>query len=154
MKTTAFTLILAVILALPLTPSAQEKPMTIKKMTPNLYTDNVAECARFWVDRLHFEIVMQVPEGDGLAFAALQKGSIELMYGSYSSLKADPNVDSAFTRGTSMLFLEVDNLDAVFAAMQGAPIVSAMHKTFYGSTEFTVKDPAGHLITFAEFGKP
>jgi hypothetical protein len=26
-----------------------------------------------------------------------------------------------------------------------------MHKTFYGATEFTVKDPAGHLITFAHF---
>lgn len=128
--------------------------MTLKKMTPNLYADNVAECVHFWVDRLHFEKTMEVPEGNGLAFAALQKGQIELMYGSYSSLKADPNVAAAFTRGTSYLFLEVDDLDAVVTAMHGAPIVSPVHKTFYGSTEFTVKDPAGHLITFAEFGKP
>jgi uncharacterized glyoxalase superfamily protein PhnB len=31
-------------------------------------------------------------------------------------------------------------------------MVSPVHKTFYGATEFTVKDPAGHLITFADFG--
>lgn len=154
MKIALFTLISAAMLATPLTIPAQEKPMTIKKMTPNLYTDNVAACVRFWVDRLHFEKTMEVPEGSGLAFAALQKGPIELMYGSYSSLKDDPNVAAAVTRGTSYLFLEVDDLDVVFAAMQGAPIVSPIHKTFYGSTEFTVKDPAGHLITFAELGKP
>lgn len=128
--------------------------MTIKKMTPNLYADNVAECVRFWVDRLHFEKTMEVPEANVLAFAALQKGPIELMYGSYASLKADPNVAAAFTRGTSHLFLEVDDLNSVFTAMQGAPLVAAIHKTFYGSTEFTVKDPAGHLITFAQFARP
>ena len=38
--------------------------------------------------------------------------------------------------------------------MQGAPTVTPVHQTFYGSTEFTVQDSAGHLITFAQFGKP
>jgi uncharacterized glyoxalase superfamily protein PhnB len=127
----------------------------VMKMTPNLYTDDVEACVRFWVDRLHFEKTIAVPEdGGNLAFAALQKGSIELMYGSYASLKKDADVSRSFERGTSFLFLEVDDLDATLAAMQGAPMVAPEHKTFYGSTEFTVKDPAGHLITFAQFGKP
>ncbi len=131
--------------------STIEKSIAIKKMTSNLYTGDVKACVRFWVDRLHFEKTIEVPEGDNLAFAALQKGPIELMYGSYDSLEQNPEVAQAFQRGTSFLFLEVDDLEAVFAAMEGAQIVVPIHETFYGSTEFTVTDPAGHLITFAEF---
>jgi|SRR5579884_1635645 len=127
--------------------------MTIKRLTPNLYTDNVAACVKFWVDRLDFEKTVEVPEPGGLAFAALHKGGIELMYGSYASLEKEPLVAGAYQKGTGTLFVEVDDIDAVLAAMQDAPKAAELHKTFYGATEFTVKDPAGHLITFAQFGK-
>ena len=62
-------------------------------------------------------------------------------------------VPKAFKKGTNFLFLEVDNVDEALQAMKGAPVVAPMHTTFYGATEFTVKDPAGHLVTFAQFGK-
>ena len=122
-------------------------------MTANLYTDDVESCVKFWVERMHFEKTAEVPDGGNLAFAALQKGTIELMYGSYASLEKEPALTGAYQRGTGFLFLEVDDLDAVLAAMKGAPTVVPVHKTFYGSTEFTVKDPAGHLITFAHFAE-
>ena len=147
MRTVLLTIAVAALAA------GQEKTMTVKRMTPNLYTDDVRACVRFWVERLHFTKTMEVPEGENLAFAALQKGNFELMYGSYASLQREPQVAASYQRGTGTLFLEVDDLDAVVAAMKGVPIVAPVHKTFYGSTEFTVKDPAGHLITFAQFGK-
>jgi uncharacterized glyoxalase superfamily protein PhnB len=128
--------------------------MTIKKLTPNLYTDNVAACVKFWVDRLHFEKALEVPEPGGLAFALVKKGDIELMYGSYASLQKEPLLAGTFQRGTGFLFVEVDDLDAVAAAMTDLPKAAEVHTTFYGSTEFTVKDPAGHLITFAQLKKP
>jgi uncharacterized glyoxalase superfamily protein PhnB len=154
-------LLLAIVPAVLLTSNvvSQDKPaetqasLTVSKMTTNLYTDDVAACVRFWVDRLHFEKTMEVPEGRNLAFAALKKGNLELMYGSYSSLNKDAVTARAYHRGTSFLFLEVEDVDSVFAAMTGAAIVSPIHLTPYGATEFTVKDPAGHLITFAQFGK-
>jgi lactoylglutathione lyase len=130
---------------------AQEKKVTVKRLTPNLYTDDVESAVKFWVERMDFEITVEVPEEGGIAFAALQSGNIELMYGSYASLDREPGVAGSYQRGTGFLFIEVDDLDAVHAAMQGVPIVLPVHKTFYGATEFTVKDPAGHLITFAHF---
>jgi uncharacterized glyoxalase superfamily protein PhnB len=148
MRTILLTIISAVLMA------GQEKTMTVKRLTPNLYTDDVESCVRFWVERMHFEKTVEVPDGGRLAFAALQKGSIELMYGSYASLEKEAGIAKAFQRGTGFLFIEVDDLDAVLAAMKGVPLVAPVHKTFYGATEFTVKDPAGHLITFAQFGKP
>ena len=134
--------------------AAEEKTMTVKRLTPNLYTDDVAACAKFWVDRLHFEKTAEVPGPGGLAFAALQKGKIEVMYGSYASLENESSgVAGAFRRGTGFLFIEVDDLNAAIEAMKGVDFVAPVHKTFYGATEFTVKDPAGHLITFAHFEK-
>src|SRR5579863_8352384 len=99
----------------------QEEQMTVKKMTPNLYADDVAACVRFWVDRLHFVKTMEVPEGNGLAFAALEKGPIELMYGSYSSLDQGGMPANEWKRGSSFLFVEVEDLDEVVKAMEGAP---------------------------------
>jgi uncharacterized glyoxalase superfamily protein PhnB len=123
--------------------------MTIKRLTPNLYTDDVEACVDFWVERMQFEKTAAVPDGDRLVFAALQTGTIELMYGTYASLQA---VGGSYQRGTSFLFIEVDDLEAVVAAMKGVAMVTPVHTTFYGSTEFTVKDPAGHFVTFAHFG--
>jgi uncharacterized glyoxalase superfamily protein PhnB len=124
--------------------------MALKKLTPNLYTDDVESCVDFWVKRLNFEKTIEVP-GDGgrIQFAALQQGNLELMYGTYASV--DKDIGGSYQRGTSFLFIEVDDLDSVFAAMHGIAIVLPVHKTFYGATEFTVKDPAGHLVTFAQF---
>lgn len=124
--------------------------MQIKRMTPNLYTDDVAACVKFWVERMGFKTTAEVPEGDNLAFAALEKGPVELMYGSYGSLQKELG-DRMPARGSSYLFFEVDDLEAALTAMQGAEVVSAVHATFYGSKEFTVKDPAGHVVTFAQF---
>jgi uncharacterized glyoxalase superfamily protein PhnB len=87
---------------------------------------------------------------DNLAFAALENGTIELMYGSYSSLRKELG-DATPPRGPSYLFFEVDDLDAALSAMKDAPVVAPAHSTFYGSKEFTVTDPAGHLLTFAHF---
>jgi hypothetical protein len=37
--------------------------------------------------------------------------------------------------------------------MRDVPVVVPVHQTFYGATEFTVRDPAGYLITVAQFAK-
>jgi uncharacterized glyoxalase superfamily protein PhnB len=126
--------------------------MIVKKLTPNLYTDDVESCVKFWVERMHFEKTVEVPDEGRIAFAALQSGGVEVMYGTWASLEKEPGVTGSYQRGTGFLFIEVDDLDAVVDAMKGIPMVLPVHKTFYGATEFSVKDPAGHLITFAQFG--
>ena len=124
--------------------------MQVKKITPNLYVEDVEPCAQFWVDRMGFQKTLEVPDGDKLAFAMLTKGDLEVMYGSYASLRKDREVAASIGTGASFLYLEVENLDPVLAAMKGAEVVKAEHTTFYGAREISVKDPAGHIITFAQ----
>jgi len=127
--------------------------MTVKKLTPILFAEEIEPCLKFWVERLGFEKTIDVPEGNKLAFAILQKGGVELMYQTYASAEKDVSaVSPEVRRGPSFLYVEVDHLDETIAAMKGAAVVMPVRMTFYGAREIGVKDPVGHIITFAQFG--
>src|SRR5690348_13528908 len=135
----------------PLQAQPKTQPVTLKRITTNLYAEKVESCVRFWVDRLGFERIMEVPDGKKLAFALLKKGDLELMYGSYDSLAKVPELVKSYARGTSFVYIEVDRLDDIVAAMKDADIVESVHVTFYGAKEMSIRDPGGHIITFAQF---
>jgi uncharacterized glyoxalase superfamily protein PhnB len=126
--------------------------MNVKRITPILFVEEIEPCVKFWVDRFGFQKTAEVPDGNKLAFAMLQKGSIELMYQSYASADKDvTTIAEQVRKGPSFLYVEVDNLDATIAAIQGTEVVMPVRNTFYGSKEIGVKDPAGHYVTFAQF---
>lgn len=121
----------------------------MKKLTPVLVVDAVEPAAAFWRDRLGFEQTMEVPHGDELGFVGLQKGGVEIMYQSRASVAADmPSLAEGPYR--SVLFIEVDDLDAVERAVAGAEIVTPRRQTFYGMDEIAVRDPGGNIIVFAQ----
>jgi uncharacterized glyoxalase superfamily protein PhnB len=135
-------------------PREENKPM-IKKSTPVLFVQEVEPCVRFWTDRLGFQKTGEVPDGDKLAFAMLAKGNVELMYQSYASAEKDAPAMAAIARkGPTFLYIEVDDLEAVKAAIKGAEVVMPERTTFYGAREIGIKDPGGHYITFAQFAAP
>ena len=125
--------------------------MAVKKITAVLLADHIEPCVKFWVERLGFEKTIDVPEGDHLAFASLQKGPIELMYQTYSSVESDDHSHKGFIKGPTFLYVEVENLDETIRAVNGAEVVMPVRTTFYGAKEIGVKDPAGHIVTFAQF---
>jgi uncharacterized glyoxalase superfamily protein PhnB len=125
--------------------------MAVKKITAVLLADRIEPCVKFWVEQLGFEKTIDVPEGDHLAFASLQKGPIELMYQTYSSVESDDHSHKGFTKGPTFLYVEVENLDETIRAVNGAEVVMPVRTTFYGAKEIGVKDPAGHIVTFAQF---
>jgi uncharacterized glyoxalase superfamily protein PhnB len=126
--------------------------MTVKRITPVLFVEEVEPCIKFWMDRLGFEKTVEVPEGGKLAFAILQNGNVELMYQSYASADKDSAATSqAARKGLSFLYVEVDNLNEIIAAIKGAEVFAPVQETFYGTREISAKDPGGHIVTFAQF---
>ncbi|SRR5579871_615674 len=129
--------------------------MSVTKITPVLFAKEIEPCVDFWVERFAFEKTAEVPEGDKLGFALLKKGGVELMYQSYASAEKDVK-DAAIVelarKGPTFLFVEVDNLEAAIAATKDAPVIVPVRTTFYGSKEIGIQDPAGHVVTFAQFG--
>ena len=76
-----------------------------------------------------------------------------MMYQTYASAEKDvTGVRPEVRKGPSFLYVEVDNLDETITAMKGAEVVMPVRTTFYGAKEIGIKDPAGHVITFAQFG--
>jgi uncharacterized glyoxalase superfamily protein PhnB len=129
--------------------------MPVKKLTPVLFVERIEPVLAFWTQHLGFVKTVEVPDGEQLAFVILQQGSSEVMYQSYASAEKDlPAIASEIRRGPTFLYLEVDDLQPIKAAIQGMEIYLPERTTFYGSREIGVKDPAGHFITFAHFGAP
>jgi uncharacterized glyoxalase superfamily protein PhnB len=129
---------------------------TLKSLTPVLIVDAVEPCVEFWMQRLGFEKPSEVPGDDGkLVFAILQKDGIEIMYQTRASAAADsPSQAGELTGHSTVLFITVaskSELDAVEQAVKGAPMVKDRHDTFYGSTEFYIREPGGNVVGFAAF---
>jgi len=75
------------------------------------------------------------------------------MYQSYASADKDVGAISQLVRkGPTFLYVEVESLHEAIAAVEGAEVVMPVRTTFYGATEISIKDPAGHFVTFAQFG--
>jgi len=133
-------------------PSQEKKPMNVKRITSVLLVNEIEPIIPFWVDRLGFQRTIEVPDGNRLGFITFQKGTAEVMYQTYSSVEKDapPTMSAQARKGPTYLYLEVDDLDAVLAAMKDVKIVMPVRTAFYGMREFGVQDPGGHFITFAQ----
>lgn len=125
----------------------------LDRLAPVLVVDAVEPCVTFWVDRLGLALENQVPGPDGkLVFASVKSGNIEIMYQTKASVLSEhPDAGAELNGHSAALFITVKDLDAVENAMAGAPVVKPRHKTFYGSTEFYVKEPGGNTVGFAAF---
>lgn len=129
------------------------KPITIKRITPILFAQEIEPCIEFWTERLGFQKTVEVPEGDKTGFAILEKDGLELMYQSYASVEKDNATTAELARkGPTFLYIDVDDLSRALAATKGAEIAMPERSTFYGSKEFGIKDPVGHWIIFAQQG--
>jgi uncharacterized glyoxalase superfamily protein PhnB len=126
--------------------------MAVKKITPVLFVKEIEPVLPFWVDALGFAKTIEAPDGKGkLAFVALQSGSTEVMYQTFASVSHDmPSVAEAVTKGPTFLYIEIDNFDAVRAALKSAKVVQPERTAPYGMREIGYADPAGHFITFAQ----
>ena len=98
----------------------------INKSTPVLHVRTVEPSVKFWRERFGFKTTIQVPEGNHVGFAAIDNGSVELMYQTYEGMKGDPAspLAKAAEQGPSFIFMEV-----------------------------IAKEPGGHFVIFSQLPK-
>lgn len=125
--------------------------MKVKRITPVLYVNQIEPCVDFWTNHFGFEKTVDVPDGDRLAFVILQRDNMEIMYQSFASAEKDaPAIAKDIEGGRTFLYVEVDKLEPFIAAARNTNIVLPVRTTFYGAKEIGLKDPAGHVVVFAE----
>ena len=127
--------------------------MKFKSATPVLFVDRV-EPTRDFFRRVGFEVLFEVPDGDRLGFAGLGRDGVQVMV----ETRGNSHEGAAMQRLSlesrrAAVFIEVDDLDAVIAALAGERAAVERHATFYKSDEVTYEEPGGNVVTFARFDR-
>lgn len=130
----------------------EARPVQMLKLTPVIYVEEVEPCLAFWTERLGFDRTIEVPEGNRLGFAAVQSGTVEVMYQSRASVEGDvpPLAEGPFHK-SGVLFVQVEDLNEVMRRLEGVEVVVPERTTFYGAREYGVRAPCGTVVVFAEF---
>jgi glyoxalase/bleomycin resistance protein/dioxygenase superfamily protein len=120
------------------------------KLTPVLIVEEIESSLPFWVDRMGFLKVADVPEGNRLGFAMLVRDGAELMLQTVTSVQRDePKFAPRDLSPNVGLFFEVDHFSDAVRRLEGYPIAMAERTTFYGMREIGVQAPSGHAVIFA-----
>ncbi|HMD16459.1 MAG TPA: VOC family protein [Terriglobales bacterium] len=126
--------------------------MQITKLTPNLVVRNVEASLKFYREVLGLEKAISVPDESPYIFAAVSNGVVEIFFNDQKTVAAEHPKLAANIGASLTLYMEVDNLQAVFDRVQkaGAKISMPVTEQFYGMKEFAFEDGDGYTITIAQ----
>jgi hypothetical protein len=124
----------------------------IQKATPLLRMERVEPSLGFWVERLGFQKVVEVMEGDSLGFVILSKAHVEIMLQSRASLAKDLPMLSVGALSPSVVYMGVTDLAEIIEKLNPSDIIIPKRTTYYGMEEVWVREPGGHVIGFAAPG--
>ena len=128
--------------------------MKISSATPVLFVDRVEPTRDFFL-KAGFTVMFDVPDGDRLGFVGLTKDGAQVMVETRgNSNEKEPLRGLTKESRRAVVFIEVDDLDAVIAALEGERIAAERHTTFYNADELSYEEPGGNLITFAKITRP
>jgi len=122
----------------------------MESLIPNIFVHDINMTIAFYT-MLGFNVTMNVPDKPPYDWVMMTNGSVSMMFQTYASLK-DELPDIKRTNGGSLLFyIKVKNIRAFFERIKGeTTVVKELNKTFYGATEFSIKDCNDYILTFAE----
>jgi anthranilate/para-aminobenzoate synthase component I len=126
-----------------------EMKAMIDAVIPILAVERIEDSLPFWVGRLGFVNVAEVPHGDALGFVMLKLGDLTVELQSRASIAADVP-ELAPLAGISTVYLKVPDIGAIEQALAGYEPIIARRDTFYGAREVIVREPSGHFVFFAQ----
>jgi uncharacterized glyoxalase superfamily protein PhnB len=123
----------------------------MESLSPNMYVLNVKATIEFY-QLLGFTPVMTVPEnGEEPVWVMLKNGNVTLMFESFKNIEGRLPEISRQVGGSLLLYVNVKAIRTFFEQIKDkVTVLSELTTTFYGATEFTVKDNNGYVLTFAE----
>lgn len=120
---------------------------------PFMCYQNPAAAIDWLCEALGFEKRMVVPGPDGtIVHAELQLGDGVIMLGTGGGPLGLTNPRSLGTT-TQGVYIALPDVDACYAraVAAGAAVVMDLHDTDYGSRDFSIRDPEGHLWSFGTY---
>ncbi|MFH1126497.1 MAG: VOC family protein [archaeon] len=131
-------------------------------ISPLLVSRNIDETVRFYEEKLGFKTTMRFPPAGALEFANLVLGEHIVMFISRPAMlsecmkKGDKKTPKIFSKnvwgvGVNLYFTVID-VDDMYKDVKSKKtrIVYDIENKQYGTREFTISDPDGYLLTFAQ----
>jgi uncharacterized glyoxalase superfamily protein PhnB len=122
--------------------------MKIERVTPILVVKDIESTLPFWEKMLGYKRLATVPDEGPFVFAMLANGDSQLMLQTRASIEEDLKIPSKEIP-TTILYVDVESVDAALAATKGAKVFMKPRETFYGKHEVGVIDPTGNYVVFA-----
>jgi uncharacterized glyoxalase superfamily protein PhnB len=123
----------------------------MEALSPNFFVRDMNETINFY-KILGFVPVMTVPEeGNDFVWVMMKDGNVTLMFQTFESLAEELPEISRNDGGSLLLYINLKNIQSFFEEIKDkATVLKGLEKTFYGATEFSIKDNNGYVLTFAE----
>jgi len=122
----------------------------MESLSPNIFVKDMNATIAFY-KFLGFEVTMHVPEEGDYVWVMMTRGSVSFMFQTFASL-ADALPDIRRQDGGSLLlYIKLKGIRAFFESVnKKVTVLQGLEKTFYGATEFSIRDNNGYVLTFAE----
>ncbi len=119
-------------------------------LSPNIFVKDINETIAFY-NQIGFVLTMTVPNSGDYVWVMMTNGSVTFMFQTFDSL-ADELPEISRQNGGSLLFyINLKNIRTFFDNIkEKVTVLKGLDKTFYGATEFSIKDNNGYVLTFAE----
>ena len=123
----------------------------METLSPNIFVHNISQTIAFY-KLLGFRITMSVPEtGDDFVWVMMANGGVNIMFQTFESLDGDLPEISRQDGGSLLLYINLKNIREFFNRISSqVTVLKGLETTFYGATEFSIKDNNGYVLTFAE----
>ncbi|MGF7040394.1 VOC family protein [Mucilaginibacter lappiensis] len=120
-------------------------------LSPNIFVNDINATIAFY-QQLGFKLIVTVPEtGTDLVWAMMVNGGVTIMFQTYTSLGNDLPDISRQDGGSLLLYIKLKNIRFFFEEIKDkVTVLHGLQKTFYGATEFSIKDINNYVLTFAE----
>lgn len=118
-------------------------------LEPILWVNNIERSVAYYREKLGFDLRMAMNGPDGaMVHASVSNGTVSLMLGYKDGVPADP----ARSGGGAELYINTDDVDALYrqALNAGTAITNEIADQYWGDRTFTVTDPDGYVLTFAQ----
>jgi uncharacterized glyoxalase superfamily protein PhnB len=126
--------------------------MKLTDLTPNLITNDIDRALTFYRDVLGFDVVATVPEEPPLLFVWVKRDEVNVFLNDARAVHEETPVGSLVVGQSGVaLFIHMEGIADWWEQVQHKThVVMPLKDQWYGQTEFSITDPDGYVITFAE----
>lgn len=130
--------------------NSTNKPMTMETVSPNIFVNDIHATVEFY-KILGFTVTTAVPEEKDPIFVMMTCGSVTFMFQTFASIKNTLPLVNRSNGGSLLLYMKVKSIRVLFEKINDkVTVLHGLEKTFYGATEFSIKDNNNYMLTFAE----